>query len=381
MKENIEKVRLICNDFVEWQDNDGGIDVSKCPFLQEAYRPLFRYMEIPFMARALYGAFDLTNKAEYKNAADKYCKWYVKHVETLITKESIAYKFGIAIESACLYAKHNPSEARDYMIHAMTILSWLRQLRTDEGSYFRCGYLPGTESLKHVPDVGFSDDLCHVGRGLTRLYEATGDPGVLKDIKGLCGYFMRDIKEGTMDGIWMAEAGTWAIGPWPDTAFEHMENTPANSIGWVWSAFGDVDFLVSAAMVSSDEKLKDDVLKKAVRSNRWIFENCQFDDGAVGMTGRDDKWTGLTSAAIMAVMKLYRNGLMTAEETAEFKPYVSLAWEWLQKNTGKNMPEAGYIKVTGHTNPFPGDNVAWLFSWTAECLMMAYDIERSLYIC
>ncbi len=380
MTADIKKIEMICNEFVKWQDEDGGINVSACPFLQEAYRPLLRYMEIPFMARTLYGAYELTRNAGYKTAADKYCKWYVRHIENLITKESIAYKFGIAIESACLYAKYNPSESRDYMIHAMTILGWLRQLRTDAGSYFRCGYLPGTESLKHVPDVGFSDDLCHVGRGVTRLYESTGDADILKDIEGLCSYFMSDIKEGTMEGIWMPEAGTWAIGPWPDTAFEHMEDTPANSVGWVWSAFGDVDFLISAAAVSSDDDLKSDIAAKAVRSNRWIFANCQFEDGAVGMTGRDDKWVGLTAAAVMSVMKLFKKGLMSAEETAEFKPYVRSAWEWLMKNTGENMPEAGYVKVTGHTNPYPGDNVAWLFSWTAECLMMAYDIEKFLMV-
>lgn len=378
MKQYIEKITSICDQFVEWQNTEGGIDSAKCPYLQPEYHPLIRHMEVPFMARTLYGAFEHFKKPEYKIAADKYCVWYINHIEDLISTEKIAYKFGIAIESACLYAKHNPMEYRDYMVHAQVIMKWLRQLRTDVGCYFRCGYLPGIESLKHVADVGFSDDLCHVGRGINLLYESTGDASVLKDIAGLADYFMSDIKEGTMEGIWMPENGTWAIGPWPDTAFEHMDNTPANSVGWVWSAFGDVDFLTAAAKNFRDNELVNKIVQKSVQSNRWIFKNCQFDDGAVGMTGRDDKWVGLTAAAIMAVVGMYRNEYLSAEEAAEFRPHVRLAWKWLLDNTGSKMPTAGYIKETGHTNPSPGDNVAWLFSWTAECLMMGDDIENYL---
>lgn len=375
MREYTGRIESICDRFVEWQNEEGGIDAEKCPYLKPKYRPLMRHMEVPFMARALYGAYDMLGRPDYKEAADKYCRWYIDHIEDLITTERIAYKFGIAMESACLYAAHNPMEYRDYMVHARVILKWLHQLRTDVGCYFRCGYLPGIESLKHVPDVGFSDDLCHVGRGITSLYKATGDQSVLRDMEGLAAYFMTDIKEGTMEGVWMPEIGTWAIGPWPDTAFEHMDNTPANSVGWVWSAFGDVDFLTSAARFFKDKTLVDGIIEKSVKSNRWIFKNCQFDDGAVGMTGKDDKWVGLTAAAVMAVVGMYRKGLLTREQADEFRPHVRLAWEWLLRNTGANMPEAGYIEVTGHTNPSPGDNVAWLFSWTAECLMMGDAID------
>jgi hypothetical protein len=378
MKQYLDKITSICDQFASWQDEDGCINKERCPYFADEYKPLFRYMEIPFMARTLYKAHDLTGNTKYKANADRYCKFYINLIENLISTEKIAYKFGLAMESACLYAKYNPMEYREYIEHAKVILKWLRQLRTEEGLYFRCGYLPGIESLKNVLDVGFSDDLCHVGRGITTLYEGTGDESVLKDIEGLANYFMTDIKEGTMDGIWSPFLGTWAIGPWPDTNFEHMDNTPANSVGWVWSAYGDMDFLTGATKYIEDKTVVDNIKSKSVQSDKWIFKNCQFEDGAVGMTGRDDKWVGLTAAAIMSVVQLHKLEYLSREEKWYFKPFVKKAWDWFLKNTGESFPTAGYIKVTGHTNPIPGDNVAWSMSWTAECLMMADTVEAYL---
>jgi hypothetical protein len=30
---------------------------------------------------------------------------------------------------------------------------------------------------------------------------------------------------------------------------------------------------------------------------KWQFDACQFDDGACGLSGRDDRWLGMTGGA------------------------------------------------------------------------------------
>lgn len=374
----LDAARSIGDAFVSWQDDRGGIDRARCPYLAPKYHPLFRDMEIPFMARALSGLSAATRNAAYLEASGRYADYYLDLVENLATSERIAYKFGIAMESAALVARDHPGRCLEVAARGLTVLKWLRQLRTDLGSWFLCGYKPGLASLKDKPDVGFSDDLCHVGRGLVRLYEATRRPDILADIRGLCGYYLRDVAPDSMQGLWSRDLGTWVIGPWPDTAFEHMDNTPACAAGWVWSAYGGADFLLAALPYLEDGPERDLVRDRVMASNRWIFRECQFEDGAIGMTGRDDRWVGLTAAAILVVLGTEKAGLMTEQERKEFGPPVRAAWSWLLAHVGENLPEAGYLEATGKTFPSPGDNVAWLLSWTCECLLRAQDVQAFL---
>ena len=375
----IEKMRPILDDFVTWQTEDGCISKERCPYFAPGYRPLFRYMEIPFMGRTLYRFYDITKEPRYKTAADKYMRFYMELICDLIPKERIAYKFGMALEAAALYAKNNPLEAQATATYVRLFLKWLRQLKDPSlGSYFRCGYLPGVPGIEGATDVGFSDDLCHVGRGLTRAYELLGEEEILSDLKNLSRYFLTDQKDGTQDGIWNPSLGTWAIGPWPDNNFEHMQDTFANRAGWVYSAYGDVEFLMDASVYYGDGALSEEIALRSKRSIRWIFENCFFEDGAVGMTGLDDKWLGLTAAAILGVVNLYRHHVLSQEELNWFRPYVQASWNFLLAYSGESMPEAGYMEVTGNTNPIPGDNVAWLLSWVAECLAQEETVAQIL---
>ncbi|TAH66466.1 MAG: hypothetical protein EWM47_10140 [Anaerolineaceae bacterium] len=365
----MEAMRSICDEFVEWQGENGIILKEKCPYFSDDYKPLFRYMEVPFMGRALYKFYDLTKEEKYKQTADKYMLFYINLICDLITSEKIAYKFGMALEAAALYAKYNPLKSIEMKVYIRLFADWLRQLKDDKlGSYFRCGYLPGTKGIKLATDVGFSDDLCHVGRGLVRAYELLGDTDLLYDIKQLSIYFVTDQKADTQDGIWNPALGTWSLGPWPDKNFEHMSDTAANEAGWVYSAYGVSEFLLDATYHIEQGKHADNLKKKCLLSIKWIYENCYFDDGSVGMTGKDDKWVGLTAAAIMGILKLYEHNTLSSEDLDYFKPFLEGSWKFLLNNTGNNMPEAGYIEVTGNTNPIPGDNVAWLLSWIVECL-------------
>ena len=373
----MDAMRSICDEFVAWQGEGGIILKEKCPYFAEHYKPLFRYMEVPFMGRALYKFYDLTKEERYKLAADKYMLFYIKLICDLITTEKIAYKFGMALEAAALYAKYNPLKSIEMKVYITLIANWLRQLKDETlGSYFRCGYLPGTKGIELATDVGFSDDLCHVGRGLVRAYELLGDEELLYDIKQLAGYFMTDQKENTQDGIWNPALGTWSLGPWPDKNFEHMSDTAANEAGWVYSAYGVAEFLLDASCYIEPGELTKNIREKCLSSIKWIFENCYFEDGSVGMTGKDDKWLGLTAAAMMGILKLDERDALSLEDEEYFKPLLAGAWKFLMDNTGDNLPEAGYIKVTGHTNPIPGDNVAWLLSWIVECLAKQQAVDN-----
>lgn len=375
----VDAMRLICDEFVEWQGDDGLILKEKCPYFSDYYKPLFRYMEVPFMGRALYKFFDITKEEKYKLAADKYMLYYVNLICDLITSEKIAYKFGMALEAASLYAKYNPLKSAEIKVYINLLAKWLRQLKDDKvGSYFRCGYLPGTKGIELATDVGFSDDLCHVGRGLVRAYELIGDEELLYDIKQLSKYFVTVQKPNTQDGIWNPALGTWSIGPWPDKNFEHMSDTASDEAGWVYSAYGVTEFLLDAVYYMEADNYTKDIKEKCLSSIRWIFENCYFDDGSVGMTGKDDKWVGLTAAAIMGILKLYEHNILSSEEMDYFKPLLAGTWKFLLDNTGNNLPEAGYIEVTGRTNPIPGDNVAWLLSWVVECLAQQPIIDSIL---
>lgn len=372
----LDAIRSICDDFVEWQGEDGIIRKDKCPYFTDRYKPFYRYMEVPFMGRALYRLFDITKEPGYKEAADKYMLLYINLICDLITSEKIAYKFGMALEAAALYARYNPLKSCEIKTYVQLLVKWLRQLKDEKlGSYFRCGYLPGTKGIEKATDVGFSDDLCHVGRGLVRAYEFTGDKEILHDIVKLSKYFLTDQKADTQDGIWNPSLGTWSIGPWPDKNFEHMSDTAACEAGWVFSAYGDAEFLLDAAYYINQPQTVDAIKGKCISSIRWIYENCCFEDGAIGMTGRDDKWIGLTAAAILGIIKLYETDCLSDEDISFFRPLLKKSWEFMLCNTGKNLPEAGYIKVTGNTSPIPGDNVAWLLSWTAEYLASQQTID------
>lgn len=365
----MDAMRSICDEFVEWQGENGIITKEKCPYFADSYKPFFRYMEVPFMGRALYALFEITLEEKYKIAADNYMLFYVNLVCDLITTEKIAYKFGMALEAAALYAKYNPLKSNEMKTYIKLIAKWLRQLKDETlGSYFRCGYLPGTKGIESATDVGFSDDLCHVGRGLVRAYELLRDKELLSDIEHLAKYFITDQKDNTQEGIWNPRLGTWSIGPWPDKNFEHMSDTAANEAGWVFSAYGDAEYLLDATYYMKSKKFVENIKMNCLSSVKWIFEKCYFEDGAIGMTGKDDKWVGLTAAAILGIVKLYEDNVLSIEDINYFKPLLAKSWKFILDNTGKSLPEAGFIKVTGHTSPIPGDNVAWLLAWIVECL-------------
>lgn len=375
----MDAMRSICDEFVSWQGEGGIILKDKCPYFADHYKPFFRYMEVPFMGRSLYCFFDLTKEEKYKLAADQYMLFYINLVCDLVTSEKIAYKFGMALEAAALYAKYNPLRSNEIKTYVDLFAKWLRQLKDETlGSYFRCGYLPGTQGIELATDVGFSDDLCHVGRGLTRAYELLGDKELLSDMEQLSKYFDTDQKENTQNGIWNPDLGTWSIGPWPDKNFEHMSDTAASEAGWVFSAYGDAEFLLDAIRYFEAGPFTESLRSKCLSSIKWIYENCCFEDGAIGMTGKDDKWVGLTAAAILGIVKLYEADALSAGEMDYFKPLLAKSYRFLLENTGGSLPEAGYIKVTGNTSPVPGDNVAWLYSWIVECLAKQTTIDAML---
>ena len=100
-------------------------------------------------------------------------------------------------------------------------------------------------------------------------------------------------------GTWHEKLGSWVIGPSHFSGFESTD-VHADEAGWVFSTNTCIDFLTRLHRHHPDERYVD----RCVNAAAWTFRECQFDDGAVGMCGRDDKWLGFTGAAITQVAKI-----------------------------------------------------------------------------
>jgi hypothetical protein len=103
---------------------------------------------------------------------------------------------------------------------------------------------------------------------------------------------------------------------------------------------------------------------------RWQFDACQFDDGACGMRGRDDRWLGMTAGAILSLLRVRDAGFLDSATEAEYLPRACAARDWLVAHvTPENVESGGYFAVTGQSEPRPPENQAWQLGWTLEALM------------
>lgn len=380
MKSLIERTMAFCDMFVDWQDSDGGIDPSRCPYFNAKYKPDYRHMQIPLMARALYAAYKQCGNILYKKAADKYCKFYVDITLERIKENRIyACYIGTAMEATVIYTQNNMYGTEEMISKAEILYKWLQTLRTNEGVYFRCGYTCASEDMAEPRDVGYSEDLCHTGRGLVRYYEMTNNPSVLVDIKGLSNYYLTDINPGTMDGIWSPEYNTWAIGPWANNGHEHIGNTCARNNAWGWSSFGCSDFLADA-YIFFDDKMQAQVADKCKKAMNWFISSCQFEDGAIGMMGKDDKWVGMAAAAILTYGKLLERDMLPSLEEESLLSSLNKTIRWFDAHTDPGtMPDAGYIEVTGKTDPTPGDNITWMMAWIIEAMLLLNKLKQHTF--
>ena len=166
--------------------------------------------------------------------------------------------------------------------------------------------------------------------------------------------------------------GTWAVAPTVTDSFEHLVKTRSCDVSWGFTSIGAVEFLTELAGMTEYTELRAAIAEKCASSMRWQFDVCQFEDGAIGMTGLDDKWLGLTAGAAMSYLWTRDAGFLSAAEIATYGAKARAAFSWLAEHvTPEGIDAGGYFKVTGRTEPRPPDNLAWLFGLTLRALCMA----------
>jgi hypothetical protein len=392
-----EQIRIIADRFVEWQTPYGRPDPDRCPFVTQGELFLSTHMHSPtFMAMGLYGAFEVTGEQAYKAAADRYIAFYfaclrnprkepdayaqrwIRHMEAKYGPDPVRaawaaniiswpFIFGMALAGFREFRRHNPEEVA-FDSAAAAAYEWLLYWRWDEGSYFRNGY--GVPA-KGIIDAGNSDDICHMGRGLIGYYEVSEREDVLGDAVRLAEYYLTDVKPGMYQGCWSPEMGTWVVAPTTADGIEHFGGTPSFEMAWGFSSVGAIEYLTRLAAAVDDDSLRSRIAERCVSSMKWQFDACQFDDGACGMSGRDDKWIGMTAGAILSYLRVREAGFLTDGEVSAYRPKALAARRWLFGNiTPESVESGGYFKITGKSEPRPPENMAWMLGWTLQALAM-----------
>ena len=397
-----ESIRLIADRFVDWQTPYGRPDPEVCPFVFTDHLVTSVNFHSPtFMAIGLYQAAARTGEARYKAAADRYIAFYFSCLRNPSSTGPDAYAqawirymedkygpdadreqwainiinwpfiYGMALAGFRHFRQHNPDElALDSK--AAAVYEWLLQFRWDQGSYFRNGY--GSPRHK-VVDAGNSDDNCHMGRGLMGYYQVSRREDVLADACGLASYYLSEAKLGQYQGCWSSQMGTWVIAPTVVENIEHFSGKKSIELAWGFSSVGAIDFLVELYQASEDETLKARIAATCAESMKWHFDACQFEDGAVGMSGRDDKWLGMTAGALLSYLRTRDAGLLNEGDATEYRARALRGADWLLAHiTPESIDEGGYFRVTGQSEPRPPENLAWLLGWTLEALTRMEEV-------
>ena len=319
-----------------------------------------------------------TGVTDYKAAADRYATFMINTLheplppydnkmmlngnERQLLAASFLYGKGL---SPCYewFRLYNPREDA-YELKAYTLHRWL-QIHRRPDSYFGVGYPCDTQ-----PDCQFSCDLAELGYGLMGFYEVSHYGPALEDARGLAKFFLTEYQDGSGRGVWSSRLGTWLVGPWPGSHGEHFTGQNYNEVGWGWSAYLAAEYLLRLHQYTEDPQTRSSIEDKCVKSFRWCFDACQFEDGGHGMFGRDDKWVGMAAAAIMLYSELRQAKAMPADIEAAYRPRVDKTWRWLLENTSpENYPLDGYIRVNGSTTKKPLENLFWLMCFTVDALL------------
>lgn len=374
----LESIRLLADRFVRWQTPYGRQDPRSCPFVTPVERVSTHFHSPTFLALGLYAAHAATREPAYKDAADRYVVFYLAALRDTVgggQRGEYAvwpYQYGMALAGYRAFRDRNPEEGL-LDSKAAALYEWLLTYRWDRGSFFRNGY--GVQA-KGIEDCANSDDNCHMGRGLVAYHAASARPDVLADAEGLARYYTTECVPGTYDGCWSTTLGTWVVAPTSADSFEHFEGTRSSEMGWGFSSVGAIEYLAELAGVTADADLRDRIARVCASSMKWQFDACQFDDGACGMKGRDDRWIGMTAGAILSFLRVRGAGLLSAEEGAAYRPRAQAARRWLLANlTPDTVDAGGYFRVTGASEPRPPENQAWQLGWTLEALARLPELD------
>jgi hypothetical protein len=220
--------------------------------------------------------------------------------------------------------------------------------------------------------------LGEVGTGLVGFYNVSGYVPALADAFGLAQYFLTDYQDGSGRGIWSPTIGAWLVGPWPGSGAEHFTNQVYNRVAWGSSQLMAAEFLLSLRKHSQDAALQARMADKCVKAFEWCIDACQFEDGAHGMFGRDDKWVGQGAAAILLYAGLKEQNLVPPDLDKIYRPRIEKSWQWMLNHTHRDtFPADGYIKVSGTTTKKPLENLVWRMAWTTEALIVGERVFAS----
>ena len=385
----IHAAQVLGDHFVCTQSAYGRPDPRKTVFARRGPFTCGSLHSPPFIARALYRLYDFTGVQTYLGAADRYVAfllavirnsagdsidWYRDQFTEDSTPDVIrehrdllarSWMYGLALDNYAEFRVRHPGETC-FCSKAEAVYRWLDAYRwSGSKSPFRVGY-----AKSGFEDNGFSDDLCHVGRGLVQYYRQCEKSTVLQDAIDLADYFLGPITGASDTGVFNEDLGTWAVGPWPVVGFEHMENASADAVGWGFSARGVTDFLLRLHPFV-DKGRQSAIKSRTTASLKWQIEKCQFEDGAFGMFARDDKWLGMTAGALLTYSEMKDCGFFAADLPAGTAEAYERGRDWFLSHATRDfgLKKAGYEEVTGHSDASHRENAAWLLAWSIECLL------------
>ncbi|MBN2290818.1 MAG: hypothetical protein JXM70_00240 [Pirellulales bacterium] len=355
----LPQIRLLADLFVEWQMDVGRLDPRRTRWATWASKR----NSYPRLVIGLNEAYRATGIEEYRAAADRMAVFYLGCLCN--TANFHPPHFGLGMVMYREIKRNNP-KVIDFDDKAAALFEWMKPFVWDKGSYYRNGY-PGGK----MPDAGNSCDNADAGNGLVAYLEVKKRPEVLDSAEALAKYFLSEVRPGTYQGVWSSKLGTWVVAPTTQDRFEHFSDVSSREIAWGYTSIIAISYLTRLAKFTDKKDMLSGIAEKCVASMKWQFDACQFDDGACGMSGRDDKWLGMTAGAIMSYLRVRDAGYLGEKDIARYRPKAQAAREWLLENiTAENLSSksAGYFRVTGRSHPKPPDNVAWNLAYTLEIL-------------
>jgi hypothetical protein len=237
------------------------------------------------------------------------------------------------------------------------------EITTSDGVKFR--HFPAGYGVLDSKDAGWTNDLSMFGSGLVHAYEITQDKSILQDAISFAEYFVQPWRPNSLgkDGYWHCGTfhetlNSWVIGPSHYTGFESTD-AYGDEASWVFSTLTCTDFLTRLYKHNPDPRYID----RCLRAAQWTYRECQFEDGAVGMCARDDKWLGFTADAISQTAMLQPLLKKDDPHLADLQKSAAKAWAYLQKEaTTAKVEDHGVQWVNRKTSTDPLCNVAMLWA-------------------
>ena len=266
----------------------GGIDPRYLRFEVEA---LYRFAAMPNSDRRLRSVADSHVAYMARNTKPTHPTWALGNALELL---GVSHQFKGEFKDPAATCRSLVEAARARSV----------EVTTADGVKFR--HFPAGYGVLKSKDAGWTNDLSMFGSGLVHAYEITRDPTILADAESFAEYFVQPWRPNSLGkdgywhcGTWHEKLGSWVIGPSHYTGFESTD-AYGDEASWVFSTMTCVDFLTRLHRHKPDPRYLD----RCAKATQWTFRACQFDDGGVGMCGRDDKWLGFTADAISQVAML-----------------------------------------------------------------------------